>query len=192
MNISLISKADNAPISVNLSSHQGSPRNGAILGPHTLTAVGQVLNNAISCGVPVIALTTHDQLEFCLNDSMRLLKLTHNPSKAFAEAFGQEFREAVLDQIHESRQTLLYCNNILELLRHEYLARWIETCLATGRSVELSVLIGSDNPDALQNCPTDVAAQILPFLNFILNSNANGQFLLEDEEGIKSCRIRDN
>jgi hypothetical protein len=192
MKISLVSEIDNAPISVNLSSHQGSPRNGAILGPHTLTAVGQVLNDAISCGVPVIALTTHDQLGFCLNDSMRLLKLTHNPSKAVAEAFGQEFREAVLDQIHKSRQTLLYCNNVLELLRHEHLARWIETCLATGRSIGLSVLIGSDNPDTLQNGSTDVATQILPFLSFILTSKADGQFHLDDAEGIKPCRITDN
>jgi hypothetical protein len=190
MNISLISEADNALINVSLSSAQARARHGAIFGPHTLIAVNQVLDDAIARGVPVIAITTDDQPGFYLSDSVRLLELTHKPSKAEAEAFGLEFQKTVLNWTSESRQTLLYCNNISEFLRHECIAHWIGKCLATGRSVGLSVLIGSDNPDALQNCPTDVAAQILAFLSFILRSNIEGQFLLDEREGLIPCRIK--
>ncbi|MCG9889800.1 MAG: hypothetical protein MH252_01840 [Thermosynechococcaceae cyanobacterium MS004] len=181
VNVLLQSQSNAVPVSLSLSSFQAGARHGLVLGHGMNDAVNQIINGAGIDRVPVIALVSGEMPWLCGEDLTHFLKLCDSPSISDVEALVQELGRTVQEVSHRSERTLLYCEDLPRLLRHERLANLIGRCLATGRKTGLSVLLHSDDAQVFQSCPREIAAQILPNLSVLLLREA-GEILLDDVE----------
>ena len=142
MNVSLLSETTTAPIRVNLSNTDGA-RHGLILGPSTDNAVGQILDGVVNSGVPIIALVSEDAPWFYDRDFVHVFRLSDSPT---VETLERKLTKNLQEITARFEQTLLYCDDLSELLRHDSLARLIGRVLGIRTQ---NRLIGAA---ALQRC----------------------------------------
>jgi hypothetical protein len=94
------------------------------------------------------------------SSNLTLFAVRNISSNQEAAILALSAQTAAMRKALASPRSLFYCDELSVLMRFSNLAYVIGSFLATGRAIGLSVLLASQDPEALQNAPKEVAAQI--------------------------------
>ena len=140
----------------------------AILGsdPERQSKIREALENSLTPGIPIVAIRSSERVLPLsnFNNPIQEFVLAENPSPSDTEAFATDIFNALLHYAQQYPHTLIYCDDISDLLCYEPIASLVTKFVQRGRKTGMAVLLTSTDEGALDNCSSDLRSDILPNL----------------------------
>jgi hypothetical protein len=181
--------AKETPMNIRLFDSSSSGLHGAILGLDTSEKVQQIFNSYLSCGMPIIKISSKGQAGFSkgCNGLIRKFVLNENPQQKEVDEFISEVETHINQTGELFERSLVYCDDFILLQRDERLAAFISRWMSTGGMWGLSVLIGSSDSDALNQLNSKFRDEISKYLWFVLTINEERQAMINQQGTIYVC-----